>query len=1025
MANKTAYYGPPCPSGVSISRDDNKFTISWTKGKEVSYQSLNWRRCSLGKWNVWQPLDVDEDTTSFTFERAWSNYYPNGGPLEQYEFRVRGVAQSGLQFLPSAWISKAFVFDYPVAPVVTSELDNVNDNECEFSWTVQNDDSDNKPFYDVEWQTCLMSGYNEATIKGIENWSSLTGYQTGTGTATDSKTITELSANIASGSHTRWFRVRSRGCRGASAWSYAKHVYAKPPKAIITETMSTSASVGQVVNVKWSVDGNNAAFPIDAIQVRYAHEVPASGMVFPVAGSWTTATTSAGASKVGAATFEDNTNLAADEVLWIQVNTLHDHDPANTTFGQPFIVKYGTLATPESLTVSTNPQTYKAIVSCTNASTEPDSFLAVKYCPTSNPNGRVLGIIPHGTSPSQVTVQCPNWSDEDAIDFKVYAVVGSYSTTTTGGVTEYRIKARMTSEAISDGGSIPKAPANVSVTATDTPGTVQVRWDWTWADALAAEISWSDHEDAWESTEAPSTCIVTNLHTSQWNISGLETGKTWYVRVRLLDGYDDSSTFGAYCDTKSIDLSSAPRTPVLFLSAGVIPADGMTTATWAYTSTDGTAQTYAEICEATYVNGAITYGKKIAFTQTAQHIDIYAKAVGWTAGQTKYLCLRVQSASGKLSDSWSDPVPVKISERMTCTITATSLTNESIPSIDEYGQTVTRTVLSLTALPMTVTVSGAGSSGNVAVSIERASDYFLQRPDDSEFIGYKGETIVVKSRTGDGTVTINKEDLIGMLDDNASYRIVATTSDDLGQSASASLDFEVHWDHKAIVPTATIELLTEGAMKITPVAPTGTVAGDVCDIYRLSADKPQLILEGADWATAYVDPFPTIGVYGGYRVVFRTKYGDYVTSAPGSAWTDYTSPKYESAETLIDFGSDSVSLMLNMSVQAKWEKSFKETQYLGGAVKGDWSAAVSRTGGISAVTIRYLDEDTIKALHKLAEYSGICHVRMPDGSNFHADVQVSMTNDFGDSPRTAEFTLNITKVDSDVLDGLSFAEWST
>lgn len=1023
MAQKSVgYYGLAIPSGLTISRDDDAFNISWTIGKDVTFQQLHWRRYSLGGWNAWQSLTIEDDTTSFTFQRAWSNYYPTGGILEQYEFRIRGVKLNGLNQMPSAWVSKAFVFDVPVPPTVTAELDNNNDNKCAFSWDVDFDESDNRPFYDVEWQSCLQAGYNESSIRATDNWSSMTDYQTGIGSDSGSVAITETSSNIANGSHTRWFRVRSRGCGGASEWSYAKHVYAKPPRAKITKTTVTPGSIGQIVNVKWSVDADNAAFPIDEIQVRYAHAIPDSGMIFPTGESWTVASSVVGIGTTGASTFEDDVNLADDECLWIQVNTLHDHDPSNTTFGIPTIIKYGTLATPENLTVSTNNTTYRATVTCTNRSSEPDSFLAIKYCPASNPNGLILGIIPNGST--QATIQCPNWSTETAIDFKVYAVVGSYTTTTKSGVTTYRINPVMESAALVNGGMIPKAPSNVGVNATDIPGTIQVRWDWTWTDADAAEISWADHVDAWESTESPSTYVVTNLNASQWNISGLETGKTWFVRVRLMNGYDESATYGAYSDIKSIDLSSAPLTPVMYLSSGIIPADGMTTATWAYTSTDGTAQTYAEICEATYNNGAIVYGRKIASTQTAQHIDIYPQIVGWSAGQTKYLCLRVQSASGKLSDSWSDPVPVKIANRMNCSITSTSLENETISSLDEDGNIVTRTVLSLTELPLTITISGAGSSGNISATIERAADYFLERPDESEFIGYKGETIVTKARTGDGTITISKSDLIGTLDDNAAYRIIAMANDDLGQSAMAYLDFEVHWNHKALIPNANIELLDEGAMKITPIAPTGTVSGDSCDVYRLSADKPQLILEEAEWGTEYIDPFPTIGNYGGYRVVFKSKDGGIVTNEPALAWTDYTEPSFNLAETLIDFGSESVSLMLNMSIESTWEKNFIETQYLGGTIKGDWNAAVTRTTGVSSVNINLLDETTVKQLRKLAEYTGICHIRMPDGSNFHADVQVNISDDFGNAPKVTECTLSITRIDGDILDGMKLSEWS-
>ena len=1006
------------PSGLTITRSDNTFTCKWKRNNSPTSQQFQYRLNVGGKWGKWTSLSITSGQTSRAIAPSKSSYYPSGKVLGVLQFRVRGKKNGKW----SAWVLKTYYLAFPNTPTVTATLSNDYTNVCDFAYSVAVSTTDAKQFTNIEWQSVLQDGYSESQIKSIANWSTLTDYKSGVRTDTSyTITVTEQTTNIQSGSHTRWFRARARGMRGASDWAYTKHVYASPYQAVITSTKATQTATGNLVNVNWKVDEGSSAFPIDNVTVRYSMTVPDADMAFPSSGTWTDANISVDAGKLGAATFGIDTPLDIDQCLFVQVNTKHD---TVTTYGIPTIVQKGRLDTPTGLSVSTNNTTYKATVTATNGSNVPDSFLAVKYCPASNPQGLVLGIIPHGSS--SVTIQCPNWSAETAIAFEVYAVQGSYTTTSLqGGVTEYRINANMTSAPVSDGGSIPVAPQNVSVTATDVVGTVQVKWSWSWADADGAELSWADHEDAWESTAAPSTFEVTNLHSSKWNVVDLETGVTWYFRVRLFNKTGDDVTYGAYSDTYTIDLSSAPTTPVMKLSAGVIPTDGMTTATWAYITTDGTAQSYAEICEATYVSNVLTYGNVIASTQTAQHIDIYAEDVGWSAGEVHYLCLRVQSASGKLSDSWSDPVPVIIAEPITCTITSTSLVNDS-ETITVDGVTSVRNFKALTELPLTITVSGAGDADNVTVAIERTANYFLDRPDETEFVGYEGETVALGRRSGDGNVVFDVDDLLGMLDDGASYRIVATINDELGQSATDTLDFEVVWDHQALMPTATIALNGD-IMEITPVAPTGTVAGDVCDIYRLSADKPQLIVSGAAWGTKYVDPYPTIGDFGGYRIVFKSKYGDYITTDNILAWEDYGKDEnvyYYTPKSIIDFGSETVELLIDMTLSNEWSKDFKETKYLGGSVTGDWNKAVSRTGSINATNIRFLDAETISLLHRLADHTGICHVRMPDGTNIHADVEVSLNSDWGNSPKTTECSLSITRVDGEGLDGLTYAEWS-
>ena len=192
---------------------------------------------------------------------------------------------------------------------------------------------------------------------------------------------------------------------------------------------------------------------------------------------------------------------------------------------------------------------------------------------------------------------------------------------------------------------------------------------------------------------------------------------------------------------------------------------------------------------------------------------------------------------------------------LVCEITDTSL--EEI-TVTHDGQNFT--VLSLTELPLTVTATGAGDGGTTTIAVERAEDYHVERPDETEFDGYEGETVLLRSQTGEGEMEFGLADITGALDDGATYRIVAVVSDSFGQKATDSIEFEVHWEHQALAITA-ITTVENGAVKITPSEPTGALATDTADIYRLSADRPQLIYKDAELGETYVDPYPTLGDY--------------------------------------------------------------------------------------------------------------------------------------------------------------------
>jgi len=474
----------------------------------------------------------------------------------------------------------------------------------------------------------------------------------------------------------------------------------------------------------------------------------------------------------------------------------------------------------------------------------------------------------------------------------------------------------------------------------------------------------------------------------------------------------------------SVNLSTAPQTPALSLSKAVVTDSEILTLSWTYLSNDGTAQKNAQICEATVTAAedtddppVVTYGEPFLTVTTAKHADIDTSI--WQTGTVHQLAVRV-TGDNDLRSEWSDPVSVTVADPLTCTISQTSLSEETVTDPDE----TTRTVTALTAMPLTVTVTGAGAGGTTTLVIERAEEYRMERPDGVESVGYAGETVALFSQMGEDPIVIDQEDLIGLLDDGAAYRLVATVQDGLGQSAAAEQEFTVLWDHQAVMPTA--EITVDNARNIaliTAPEPEGAGEGDVIDIYRLSADKPELIVSGGEFGVQYVDPYPAIGAFGGHRVVFRTVNGDYITPDSRPAWID-GGEGLSTDRAIVDFGGEQILLEYNMDLSASWQKDFEETKYLGGSVQGDWNPAVSRTGSVGTTSIVTEDQDTIRGLRRLAVYPGICHVRTPDGSSYAADVQVSETRAMGQGSRLANFSLAITRVDPEGLDGLTYEQWA-
>ena len=1129
------------PTGLSIKRDVNKFICSWKIGDKnySAGQQFQWRtnKTKKGTWNTASiSAKATSHTVTISFTDAKTGFIPTTKrALTGFRFRVRGQrgkystgsGKNEVKYDPtwSDWSPDEFVVKVPDPPKVSVSLSETYSNRSTFSWNASHSDSSHQNFRRVEWESVLLK--NSTVTDGKKAFGEKrVAHSSGTGSASGSQVFTEDTTYInGADSYVRWFRAISVGVAGHSQdakgkwdWTYKKHVYARPFKGQNLTASAVKSANGYRVTAEWTTE-STVARPIDTVTVQYAVTTPDSGMGLPSGTGFEDAMVVKSKDGSDKAVFDVDDSLGADQVIFVRIATQHD---TLVNYSPAVIAIVGKLEDPTLTSAVIDSDTHRAVVTASNATSVPDAKLAVTYKTTKNPNN-VLIIGVFGANDPSITVQAPDWG-ANSVAFGVKSIVGdAIAQTRSDGVTIYSFepyegKQLMESDAVWDGGTVPKAPTGVTVTPTETTGTVRVTWNCNWTEAQATEISWADHEDAWMSTEQPSNYIVSNVFASAWNISGLEVGKDWYVRVRLLAGTSEDSTASPWSDIIKVSLSSAPNIPSLTLSQASVAQDGTVTASWAYASTDGTPQALAELCEVTdptqmgaeyvltqdttvqikdyyvrsgsgtaqdpYVwtvknlidytattDSTVTAGKNyykrtgsgtasdpyaytlvtnptgnpsakgwyetdgtstadpsglglyelnhrlIARTTTAQHIDVKVSGTGWQTGQTYYLSVRNTSRSGQTTD-WSDPVPIAVAEPLTAVLASSPFVTMTID-----GETVT----ALDDMPLTLTVTGAGATGTTRVAIERAESYYLERPDETSVTGHVDETIALYSQLGEDQISIENEDLIGTLDDGAPYRLIATVEDGLGQSDTLKVDFEVHWQDQALIPTANVTIdQTDLVAFIEPIAPEDAQPDDKVDIYRLSVDRPELIVAGADFGTVYVDPYPTLGEYCGYRIVYRTANGDYITEDNTLAWTDYKSPEIDMINTkynVIDFGGQQLRVMFDIKLDSSWTKDFQETKYLGGSITGDWTAGVSRSGSVAGSIISS-DTDTIQTLRRLADYSGICHVRTREGSSYSADVQVSESRDMAQANYKTDFSLTITRVDPEGLDGLSYAEWT-
>jgi hypothetical protein len=1093
------------PDGLTITRDGGKFTFAW-KICDKDYdagQALRYR-INNGPWSG--TANPGAKATSYAIQ-------PGGAPgnITRVDFQVQGKRKeyttgkgnNQVKNIPkiSAPKSCSWIATPPNTPTLTYAKNSGNSGT--FTWSTDADNSGKNILNHVEYETWTTHSNSSAP-----EWPSRTNQP-----ASGSMSYTE---SFSGQNVVRWVRVQSAGPAGWSGWVTAHHAYGNPavPQLTHASAVKTSSDTMQLT-VAWN-SSPTLLNPIDTITVQYAIAVPTDTSLSAPATGWTdavTVTSNGGGDMVVVSVSEA---IGTDECMWVRVMSKHDD---YERYSGSMRAATGALETP-GINANVNFNTGVVALTITENTSCDVAATAIFYRPDDNPSqDRIVAIFPNGTTTGTVTVADLRGKDKSC--FGAYAFVGTFSGTT--------IRTRlMWSGSALDSDIAAIAPAWLSLSAGSKDKTVRVTWDWTWANATAAEISWADHDDAWESTDQPKTYAIDDIVKS-WVVAGLDVGR-WYFRVRLKGLIDSDEVTGPWSEIYDFDLSGIPDRPALILNKSIINAEESVTARWAYVASDDTSQQYAEICLATIsALGVITYGEVIARVTDSQTVSIKRD---WVEDQTYYMCLRLTSTAGRQSE-WSEPVALTVAPPVEISLPSASLSIEytaedytldrrgvlryieedqvttvesSFAIIEEivlnqeedpidpdnysidmstglitfdppletpggcvlaitgyqkteseivnssrvykaedyvkyqpgeafiiekgviaqnYLRIVQASELDVISLPLSLTVIGAGVSGTTTVSIIRAEDYHIYRPDDSEFDGFEGETIVTKSQTGEDQMTISYDELIGHLDDGAKYTLRCTVIDDYGQTASIEFPINVEWSHQAGKPTATVKIDEyQRIAMITPTAPTNYRSGDVCDIYRLSADKPELVFRGAEFGQTYVDPYPGFGDFCGHRLVTRTANGDYITRDNELAWflcdSDVDDILEEDA-MIIDVNGNQIELPYNIELQNTWTKDFKRTTYLGGAVQGDWNPAVTRDTTANTVILRGRDLDKQISMRGLAGYAGLAHIRTPDGSSMACDIQVRETSSYQN--KRVSYSLSIKVIDPPAPEGMLLADW--
>lgn len=1024
------------PSGLSISRDGLKFTIEWKiPSKGYGAGQWLWYRLRTKKngstkwtWGKWKKISVGHKATKKTVSLDKTKYYPvTSTRLNAIEFKVKGKSSNDKKYNYTATSSThTREIDKPNNPSVSYTLDSTGANKGTFSWEVKCSSNDKKHFSKTQVQTAIMKNYKGEISKATFISASYTA-------ASGSWSITEDGSPTQSNAYCRIVRVKAKGVAGDSDWKYAYHYYSIPERPVIQKTGSKAiGSSSRYVWANWT-QSKPKDRPVDSMELQYAIDIPESGEKY-FGTSWNTGVTVVYHDSTVSADFNTDDGIAEDQIMWIRVQSTHDKKYA---YSEPRVAARGVLKSPSFDTVSATGTTL-TINGIERKTEVPDAKTAI-WMKIGNEEKDIIAITDkEGT----ITVACPDVSVGAEYQIALKNFTGtSMPQNGASGIT-YKLSPLMQSGWIySETREIAVPPKNITAMAVASD-TVELTWDWSWKNADAATVAWADHEDAWISTDAPTTYDVEDRETT-WHIGSLESAKTYYFRVRLRDTSGDEEVLSPWSDTVSVSLSETPTTPTLAASENYLAMDDTVICSVGYTGNSKASIKIAESIDGEIVkksDGSIVVlmmsSGMETLSETIENINKIYTSNGlpdkvWNTGEVHYLKAMVTASGGK-EGAWSDAVPVEIVAKPAIENVATNLVSEKMTYntsdvVSESGENVSvtadGTINYLEQLPLTITPSFGKSVGKADIKVSRNRDYYILRPDGLKEQHFEGE--IVASFTGSETdsYTIEIDDLIGQMDDGAEYSIQVTFTDIYDHTVATDIPFVVRWKHQPEVPSAVVNMIEDNKTASVVVSkPSTYVDGDTFNLYRMSVDRPELILEDGTYGQKYIDPYPALNEYGGILVVNKTANGDYITSDNSFAWL-YNEFSIEYKKAIIDFDGESIEIQYNIDCDNSWDKDFERTVYLGGSVQGDWNPAVTRDLKIDAVSISLTEPTMIEQMRRLATYPGICHVRTPDGSSFSCDIQVSEKKDHDNKART-DFSLTIKKVDSEELDAVTEEQWS-
>ena len=608
---------------------------------------------------------------------------------------------------------------------------------------------------------------------------------------------------------------------------------------------------------------------------------------------------------------------------------------------------------------------------------------------------------------------------------KAYTHQATYTTSVDPGHV-YKVRCRATQDGMNSKwteyttnvGTIPGSPTINSYSgASDT--SVYISWSGA-GESDSYSIEYATEESYLGASNNSTT--IDNIKSLQYTITGLESGKVYYIRVKAVNSQGDSG----WSNVVSVVIGKEPAAPTTWSSTTTAIVGEKIILYWVHNAEDGSAQRYAEL--EVIIDGAeYTYDIKNEDYEDEDKKDKTSQYVLDTTDGAKYrdgavIQWRVRTAGISMTyGDWSIQRTINVYAPATLDLQLTNKSGSGISTLTSFPLYVKGTAGPSSQIPIGYYVSIVANDSYSTVD-ETGSIKIISKGDEvySKFYDVSQELVL--------EISAGSMDL----ENNVTYTVNCMVTMDTGLSTQESRDFTVAWQDEEYEVNAEIgydpETLTAYLNPYCEDANGNRPSGVTLSVYRRQYDGGFVELASglSNNENVFVtDPHPSLD-YARYRIVS-------ISDATGAV-SDYDLPGYPVGEIAViiqwdeqwssfnDLGEDAqespiwggsvLRLPYNIDISDNSQSDVTLVKYIGRSRPVSYYGTQIDSSATWNVEIPKNDKETLYGLRRLANWTGDVYVREPSGSGYWANVSVSFSQTHCEL--TIPVTLSLTRVEGGI-----------